>query len=59
MYEMFWYWFVVVMEGVVAVETSTVKYISDKSDNRVSANRVYIKFPYFMTYFNQVFQDTI
>ena len=52
MYEVFWYWFVAIMEGSVTVKTRIVKYISDKPDERVSANGVYIMFQYFVIYFN-------
>ena len=52
MCEVFWYWSLAIMEGVVTVKTRIVKYIFDKPNERVSANRVHIKFQYFVIYFN-------
>ena len=52
MYEVFWYWFVAIMEGAVTVKTRIVKYISYTPDERVSANGVNIRFQYFVIYFN-------
>ena len=59
MYEVFWYWFVAIMEGVVTVKTRIAKYISYTPNNTVSAKGVNLRFQYFLIYFNYIFQDTI
>ena len=52
MYEVFWNWFVAMMEVVVSLKTRIAKYVAYKSNNRISANRVNIWFQYFLIYFN-------
>ena len=52
MYEDFWYWFVAIVEGVVTVKMRIVKYVFYKLDEKISANGVYIRFQYFLIYFN-------
>ena len=44
MYEVFWNWFVAMMDGVVGLKTWIAKYIAYKLNERVSADKVYIRF---------------
>ena len=52
MYEVYWNEFVAIMEDVVSLKTRIAKYVAYKSNNRVSANEVNIRFQYFLIYFN-------
>jgi len=55
----FYYWFVAVLEDVVTVKTRMVKYILYKLDKIISANGVYLRFQYFLIYFDEVIHDMI
>jgi len=59
MYELLWYLFVAIMEGIVTFKKSVVKYICDKVDKMISTYRVYVMFQYFAIYFNKIIQDMI
>ena len=52
MYEVIWYWFVAIMEGVVSLKMRIVECIAYKSKNSVSSNGAAIRFQYFLIYFN-------
>jgi len=43
----------------VTVKMRILKYISYKLDEMISANETYIRFQYFVIYFNKVIQDTM
>ena len=51
MHEVFWNWFVAMVEVVVSLKTRIAKYIAYKLNNRVYANGVNIWFQYFLIYF--------
>jgi len=59
MYELLWYLFVAIMEGIVTFKKSIVKYIYYKVDEIISTYRVYVMFQYFVIYFNKIIQDMI
>ena len=48
-----------VLEDAVTVKTRIAKYILYKQDKMISANRVTIRFQYFVIYFSWVFLDTM
>ena len=50
--EVFWYYLIVMVEVVVAVKVRIVIYIAYTLDEIGSANWGYIKFQYFVIYFN-------
>ena len=52
MYEVFWNWFMAMMEVIVSLKMRIVKYVAYKPNNRVCFNRVNIWFQYFLIYFN-------
>ena len=52
MYEVFWYWLVAMIEGVVIVKTRIVKYISYKSIEIISGDEIQVRFQYFVIDFN-------
>ena len=59
MYELLWYLFVAIMEGIVTFKKSIVKYIYYQVDEIISTYRVYVMFQYFVIYFNKIIQDMI
>ena len=52
MLRVFYYWYVAMLEDVVTVKTRIVKYIVYKLDQMISANGVYLRFQYFLIYFD-------
>jgi len=44
MFKVFWYWFVSILEGIVNVKMRRVQYVFYKLDDRISADKAYIKF---------------
>jgi len=59
MYEQLWYLLVAIMEGIVTLKKSIVKYISNIVEEMISTDRVYVKFQYFAIYFNKIIQDML
>jgi len=59
MYELIWYLFVAIMEGIVALKKTIVEYIWYKVHEMISTYRVYVMLQYFAIYFNKIIQDTI
>jgi len=60
MYELLWYLFVAIMEGIVTLKKSIVKYIYYyKVDEIISTYRAYVRFQYFAIDFNKIIQDMI
>jgi len=47
MYELLWYLFIAIMEGIVALKKSIVKYICYKVNEMISIYGVYVMFQYF------------
>ena len=52
MFEVFWYWFIAMLKGGVTVKMRIVRYVSYKLDEMISADKAYIRFQYFVIYFN-------
>jgi len=52
MFEVFWYWFIAMLKGGVTVKMRIVTYVSYKLDEMISADKAYIRFQYFVIYFN-------
>ena len=52
MYKVCWNWFVAMMEVVVSLKMRIAKYIACKSNKRVYANGVNMRFQYFLIYCN-------
>jgi len=48
----FYYGLVAMLEDAVTVKTRIAKYIPNKLDKMISANGVYLRFQYFLIYFN-------
>jgi len=59
MYELLGYLFVTIMEGIMPLKKSLVKYIRDKVDEMISTYNAYVMFQYFAICFNRIIQDTI
>jgi len=59
MYELLWYLFVAIMEGIVTFKKSVVKYVCDKVDKMISTYRVYVMFQYLAVYPKKIIQDMI
>jgi len=59
MYELLWYFFVAIIEGIMTFKKSIVKYICYKVDKMISPYRVHLMFQYFAIYFNKIIQDKI
>jgi len=51
MRKVFYYWFVAMLEDAVMEKIRMAKYIQYKLEKMISANRVDIKFQYFLIYF--------
>ena len=52
MHEVFWNWFVAMVEVVMSLKTRIGKYQAYKLNNRVCAHGANIWFQYFLIYFN-------
>jgi len=59
MYELLGYLFVTIMEGIMTLKKSLVKYICDKVDEMISTYNAYAMFQYFAMCFKRIIQDTI
>jgi len=59
MYELLWYLFVAILEGSMVLKTSRAEYRAYKQYTIISAHGVYVRFQYFLIYFNYVIQDAL
>jgi len=59
MLKRFWHRFILRLERSVTVNMIIVKYVSYNLDVMISPDGAYIRFQYFLIYFNQVIHNTI
>jgi len=59
MFEMFWYLFISILEGILMVKMRRVKYVAYKLNEIISADEADIRFQYVTIYLNEVIQDII
>ena len=59
MYEVFWYWFVAMVNCVVIVKIRKVMNESYKVEEMITANVGYTRFQYLVIYFKKVIQEGI